>query len=363
MSSETIHEVGKEFYYFRSDEDDFHRNVYLKRFMGGNGEVVSMLFDPGTRHEIPQITEITKKLIGGIQNLDLIFLSHQDPDLTANLGALLTSAPKSRVVSAIDTWRLIKTYGIPENRFLAVENFRNKIMRIAKTGHRVQFVPAYFCHFRGAVMFYDFESQVLFSGDFLAGLNSRSGNGIWATEESWEGISVMHQIYMPTKEALEGTISRVSMLNPMPEVIAPQHGDVIKGELVVEFLTRLMKLDVGLELLRKEEPQKELTLSALNAFLDYLGQHHPDIQKQTLDGLRNTGSFTTIFVVSQNSIVDLKVSTNEAIRGVWDVIIRVTPADILHDIKTVLLGELDELGVAVNTEIFGVTGDAEELFE
>ena len=363
MSGETIYEVGKEFYYFRSEEDDFHRNVYLKRFVGEDGKYVSILFDPGTRHEIPQITEVTKKLIGGIQNLDLIFLSHQDPDLTANLGALLTGAPKSRVVSAIDTWRLIKTYGIPEKRFLAVENFRNKIMRIAKTGHRVQFVPAYFCHFRGAVMFYDFESQVLFSGDFLAGMNSRSSNGIWATEESWEGISIMHQIYMPTKDALEEAVNKVSMLNPMPEVIAPQHGDVIKGDLVVEFLTRLMSLEVGLELLQKEEPQKELTLSALNAFLDYLGQHHPDIQKKTLDGLKNAGSFTTIFIVSQNSVVDLKVSTKEAIKGVWDVLTRVSPTEILHDIKTILLSELDQLGVFVSADIFGEADEAEELFE
>lgn len=362
MSGEKIHEVGKEFYYFRSDEDDFHRNVYLKRFVGEDGKYVSILFDPGTRHEIPQITEVTKKLIGGIQNLDLIFLSHQDPDLTANLGALLTSAPKSRVISAIDTWRLIKTYGIPEKRFLAVENFRNQVMRIAKTGHRVQFVPAYFCHFRGAVMFYDFESQVLFSGDFLAGLNSRSGNGIWATEESWEGISVMHQIYMPTKDAIQETVNRVSILNPMPEVIAPQHGDVIKGDLVVDFLTRLMSLEVGLELLKKEEPQKELTLSALNAFLDYLGQHHPDVQKKTLEGLKSAGSFTTIFMVSQNSVVDLKVSTNEAIKGVWDVLTRVSPAEIHHDLKSILLGELDQLGVSISADIFGEADEAEELF-
>ncbi|MBN1881340.1 MAG: MBL fold metallo-hydrolase [Deltaproteobacteria bacterium] len=362
MSNEKIHEVGKEFYHFRSEEEDFHRNVYLKRFMGEDGKIVSMLFDPGTRHEIPQITEITKKLIGGLQNLDLIFLSHQDPDITASLGALLTSAPKSRVISAIDTWRLIRTYGIPENRFLAVENFRNKIMRIAKTGHRVQFVPAYFCHFRGAVMFYDFESQVLFSGDFLAGLNSRSGNGVWATEESWEGISVMHQIYMPTRDALQETINKVSMLNPMPEVIAPQHGDVIKGDLVVEFLTRMMSLEVGLELLKKEEPQKELTLSALNAFLDYLGEHHPDVQKKILDGLKHAGSFTTIFMVSQNSVVDLKVSTNEAIKGVWDVLTHVVPADVLHDIKPILLGELDQLGVTVRPDIFGEADEAEELF-
>jgi glyoxylase-like metal-dependent hydrolase (beta-lactamase superfamily II) len=353
MGKEMIHEIGKDFFLFRSDEKDFHRNIYVKRFVGADGSSINMICDPGTRLDISLVVGALKELVGGIENIHLIFLSHQDPDLTSNINVFLTGSPTAKIVCSIDTWRLVRMYGIEDTRYYAVENFKTKTLRIGKTGHRVQFVPAQFCHFRGAIMFYDFETRILFTGDLLGGIDTRKGNGVYATEESWNGISIFHQLYMPSSEALRETVQRIGLLNPIPDIIAPQHGDVIQGDLVVEFLTRLMKLEVGFDLIRKEEPEKDMFLSALNGFLDFIATRHSEFHKKLLLELKKTGTFTTVFVVTGNTVVDVKVSTNNALAGFWESIKRVAPAGDISEIKTMLLQSLHDSNMKVDPTIFG----------
>jgi len=353
MGNEMIHEIGKDFFLLKSREKDFHRNIYLKRFIGAGGSSVNMICDPGTRLDITLIVGALKELIGGIENIHLVFLSHQDPDLASNINVFLTGSPAAKIVCSIDTWRLVRMYGIEDTRYYAVENFKNKILRIGKTGHRIQFVPALFCHFRGAMMFYDLESKILFSGDFLGGVNSRKGTDVYATEESWSGISIFHQLYMPSNDALRETVQRIGLLNPIPDSIAPQHGDVIKGDLVVEFLTRLLTLDVGFDVIKKEEPQKELFLSAVNSFMDFVSAKYPAVHKTLLAELKKTGTFTTIFVIAGSSIIDIKVRAVEAITSLWDTIRTISGPENLSELKTMLIQNLDNAHLKIEPSIFG----------
>lgn len=123
-----------------------------------------MLMDPGTKLDIASLLDVLKELIGGIQNIDIVFLSHQDPDVTSNCNTVLTAAPRSSVIASIDTWRLISMYGISEKRFISTEKPGFGTLNLKRTGHKIQFVPARFCHFRGAMMFYGHESNILFPG-------------------------------------------------------------------------------------------------------------------------------------------------------------------------------------------------------
>ncbi len=353
MGKELIHEIGKDFFLFKSEEKDFHRNIYLKRFVGPDGLSVNMICDPGTRLDIGLVVGALKELTGGIENIHLVFLSHQDPDLTSNINVFLMGSPAAKIVCSIDTWRLVRMYGIEDTRYYAVENFKSKTLRIGKTGHRVQFVSAQFCHFRGAMMFYDFESRILFSGDLLGGINTRKGGGIYATKESWSGISIFHQLYMPSSGALHETVQRIGLLNPIPDIIAPQHGDVITGDLVVEFLTRLLNLDVGFDVVKKEEPQKELFLSAVNSFLDFVAVKHAAVHKALLEELKRTGTFTTIFVIAGASIIDLKVRAAEAIVALWDAVRRISGPEDLSELKTMLVQSLDNANLKIEPSVFG----------
>ena len=354
MSAVVINEIGKEFFSIRSPEEDFHRNIYIKRFQG-NGSKVNMIFDPGTKVDIPNLMEAADRLIGGLQNIHLIFLSHQDPDVSSNTPALLQIAPSSLVIASIDTWRLVKMYGIHESRFRAFEGFRSSWVNVKKTGHRIQFVSARFCHFRGALMCYDPESGVLFTGDFLGGTDSRTSPGAWADESSWEGISLFHQIYMPSSKAVKASLNRIARLNPMPDVIAPQHGDPIRGDLIPEFISRLGDLKVGLDLLDQAEPQKELAVVALNTFLDSLKDLYPEVHSNLLKAMASPQGFTTYFNFTAGTLTEMKVGVSESLAFFWKLLEQTVAEELLGNIHLMLSSALDQFSIP-NPKQYAVTG-------
>jgi hypothetical protein len=100
--------------------------------------------------------------------------------------------------------------------------------------------------------FYDPESQILFSGDFFGGLNRLGRVQIFAEETDWGGIAQFHQIYMPSREVLRYAVQQIRALTPPVKMIAPQHGFVIRGDLVSVFLDRMEQLLVGHDLLAME---------------------------------------------------------------------------------------------------------------
>ena len=345
-----ISEVAEEFFLVRSKEKDFHRNIYFKRFKNGS-KSVNMVFDPGTKLDGDIVMEASSKLFGGIQNIDIIFLSHQDPDVSSLTPFLLAGAKKSVLITSIDTFRLVSMYGISEKRTLFVENFNTEVLKIKKTGHTVRFVPAYYCHFRGAIMFYDYESSVLFSGDFAGGVNTRKGDGYLATEDSWEGIKIFHTIYMPSNLAVKETVNRIGLLSPIPEVIAPQHGDIIEGDLVVDFLTRLDQLEVGIDYIKKAEPQQELLLNALNSFIHRVRKNYPGLWDNFKKALKKPGQFTTVFKIDDNSITDIKIDYMDALRYLIGVIEKEIEPSLVNEVKTFLNFEIENNNVMIPMSI------------
>ncbi len=348
--SNRYYEIGKEFYLIKSKEEDFHRNIYLKRFVSGR-QTINMLMDPGTKLDIASLMDVLRALIGGIQNVDMVFLSHQDPDVTSNCNAILTAARKAVVVASIDTWRLIQMYGISEKRFLSIEKLGFGRIHLKRTGHRIQFVPARFCHFRGAMMVYDLESKILFSGDFLAGVNSRKGAGVTATADSWSGISTFHQLYMPSKEAIHEAVKRIGRLVPLPLVIAPQHGDILTGHLVNDFLVKIVGLDVGVELKKSLEPERHLILSAINQFLDSLRTLYPEYHAEFLKLAQKGGDFTSPLTIRGNQVTGISLKSDEALLYIWDIVCKIIPDDLAAEVKTHFVVTLDSLNLLVPEQL------------
>lgn len=340
MSTVNISEIGNEFFLARTKEKDFHRNIYFKRFRK-NENTVNMIFDPGTRLDSDIIIESAKKLFGSIQNIDIIFLSHQDPDVSSLTPVIMASAKKSVLITSVDTFRLVSMYGISEPRVFLIENFNSEMLTIKKTGHKIRFVPAYFCHFRGATMFYDYESKILISGDFAAGVNTRNGNGFFADEESWEGIKVFHTIYMPNSLAVKETINRIGLLNPLPDIIAPQHGDLINSDLLLEFLTRLDNLEVGIDYIKTEEPQKDLFMDSLAEFINRIKKSYPDEWEKLKKALNKPGQFTTVYKVTMDTIIDIKIDPTDALSYLIGLIESSVNPSLVDEIKTLLNFELE----------------------
>jgi len=355
----TQHTIGKEFYMIRSKEDDFHRNIFLKKFVSPDGKSINMLFDPGTSLDMPDMLQMLKDKIGGMGNTNLVFLSHQDPDLTANIGTVLKIAPRSYLITSVDTWRLVKMYGLPDKRVRTVESFDSHVLRMKKSGHRVRFVPARYCHFRGAMMVYDYESRVLFTGDFMGGVTTRQGEGVYATEDSWEGIKLFHQLYMPATKAVMKTVERISTLNPFPEVIAPQHGDIIKGDMVVEFLDRMSKLQVGIDLVEDNNPEVDLVLLALNNFLELLDINFSEIKSFFIEKFQKGNNFTSPFTFSGGTISGIKISPDNALLQVFAMIGVVEDPETRQHLKAMFLDTLDQLHITFNISDEEVNDDFE----
>ena len=70
---------------------------------------------------------------------------------------------------------------------------------------------------------------------------------------------------MPSNRAIAPVIDRIRALDPPVEVIAPQHGRLLRGALLETFMARLATLPVGMDLL--EEEQSPDVLAAWNSVL------------------------------------------------------------------------------------------------
>lgn len=357
-----ITEIGKGFFHFKSAEEVLHRNIYVKKFTGENDAAGVMVLDPGAKADAAAVWEALDTISGGVGNVDLVFLSHQDPDVTSNAKFIVDNAPRAVVLASADSWRLLKMIGIPDNRFYLLENWGEEPLHIGRTGHVVQPVPAHYCHFRGSMMLYDVESRVLFSGDFLGGVNTRRGPGIFADETSWAGVSLFHQIYMPSKRAVQETVGRIVELEPFPEVIAPQHGDVLRGAWVKEFLSRMSKLDVGVDLVRLKDPEKEAGLAAFNAFLEELHGEAPETFGELWGEITRRNEFTTLFKFSKRGIADVKVSMTNAVVYICNIIDKAIPRERRDQIKLMFAVALEDRGVRVpGFCLIGTGADADIL--
>ena len=186
---------------------------------------------------------------------------------------------------------------------------------------------------------------MLFTGDFMGGVNSRNGDGVFATEDSWEGIKLFHQLYMPSTKAVRKTVERISMLNPFPEVIAPQHGDVIRGPLVTEFLSRMSQLEVGIDLVEENNPEVDLTLLGINTFLELLGVNFPEVRNDFLERFQKGNDFTSPFLFEKGVVTSIKVSPDNALLQVYSVISELGDRETRQHLRAMFLDSLDQLDI------------------
>ncbi len=286
-------------------------NVYLLCYPHEKGQA-NLLVDPGPPEILTCLQKGTVPIIGGLENIHGVLINHQDPDVSTNAAYIQKLNPKCMTVASEDTWRLIHFLGLKASLFKAVESYRNYRASMPG-GHRLHFVPSPFCHFRGAMMYYDERSRILFSGDLFGGLSYTPD--LYATSASWEGIKTFHQLYMPSRDALRLAVSRIRNLDPQPEIIAPQHGSLIQGDLLKDFIDRMYNLDVGLDLLIAGE-KEENYLGAVNEILDELEKEESaDALAKGIAALNQDRSFTSIMTFAGTRVTGFKVDPATAIKS------------------------------------------------
>lgn len=289
-----------------------NRNIYLRTYRG-NDRVVNLLLDPGPTDDFDILSKHLTSLLGDVSKVNMVYVNHQDPDVVGNLPYLAKLNPKLNVVASEDTWRLVGLSGMKNISFHAVERFKSTRVQFP-TGHNVQFVPTPFCHFRGACMIYDLETRILFTGDFFGGV---AATGLWADRSNWAGIKAFHQIYMPSNEAIRLAVQKIRELDPKPLMLAPQHGGVIKGDLIDEFLEQMDSLSVGLDIISSIKDKLPVLIKALNeinaAVAEIAGKEHLDRVLRMFDA---DGSFPAFFSLTGSGVVtDIKGEPTESVEA------------------------------------------------
>ncbi len=263
--------IGKDTWWvgYRNPDTMLQMNVYLRVFKSDKGRI-NYVIDPGAPVDFPEVSQKIGQIIGDISKVGVVSLNHQDPDVCMNTVYIKAANPKLLYICTEDTWRLVYHYDLDPKNVRMVNKFKDFELNLT-TGHRIKYLLSPYCHFRGAFLTYDPETQILYTGDLFAGLSlgDRIRN-LWADENSWEGMAMFHRIYMPSNKAIKLVIQQIRKLSPKVKMIAPQHGDIIPENQIEFFLSSLEKLEVGVDLL-KEETAKEDTrpyVDALNEILE-----------------------------------------------------------------------------------------------
>lgn len=259
---------------YRNPSSLLQCNTYLRRFPGPRYGT-SICIDPGSQFD-SEIIRANLHSLAGDGGVDYLTVNHQDPDVTGNLPEFCRTYPAATVMLTEDTWRLVQHLQVHPGRVQFPPPLTHS-RQVLPTGIAWQPVPTPFCHFRGAVAWYDPESRTLFSGDLFGGLNQLGRVHLFAEEADWHGIAQFHQIYMPSREVLRYAVRQIRALTPRVEMIAPQHGHVIAGDLVPLFLERMEQLLVGYDLLALELDDRykvqftELTLLLIDYANEVMG--------------------------------------------------------------------------------------------
>ncbi|MGB6044433.1 MAG: hypothetical protein WBF93_14845, partial [Pirellulales bacterium] len=175
---------------YRNPQALLQCNTYIRTFQD-RGSPLHVCVDPGSQVDYPSIERNVTQLIGGMEAIHAFSLNHQDPDVIGNSSYVLAANPEASVMVTEDVWRLAQ-HLIPQPQQLRFANPVQRRLEIHKSRHYWKLVATPFCHFRGAMAFYDQELQILFTGDLFGGLNRLGRVHLTAEEDDWNGIAQFH---------------------------------------------------------------------------------------------------------------------------------------------------------------------------
>jgi diguanylate cyclase (GGDEF)-like protein len=236
-------------------ESKLHCNPYL---LVHGGSV--LLFDPGSVLDAGLVIEQVRS-ITPIETIDAIVLSHQDPDLCAGLPLFEQEGFQGELCCHERSATIIAYYGVT-SPFYYVN--REKYRYQLQDGSYIQFLPAPYLHFPGAIMSYLPDQKTLISGDLFGAFSDNWQ--LYAGEDYAESMKTYHESYMPSRDILRSVISSLEAYDI--EMICPQHGSVITSNIPF-YIKVLQDLECGsfLNLVHKDLMQQGGYRSLCNQLL------------------------------------------------------------------------------------------------
>lgn len=340
----------------RNPESMLQCNTYIRSFHQF-GSRRNVCIDPGSQLDYPVVESNIAQLLGDAGEIHAMTINHQDPDVAGNAPELCDSNPNVELITSEEVWRLLQHNLIRPGKLRLSQGATP-----ATTTQPFQFVPTPFCHFRGAMALYDPEHRILYSGDLFGGLNRLGDVHLWAKEEDWNGIAQFHQIYMPSREVLRFAVKQILRLRPKVEIIAPQHGHVIAGEMVDLFLERMHELLVGHDLFSDTWDHENLAgyQEVIQRLIDEAEAQRGDVnvtcrlsEDDASDDLHSQLKF-------RQRTVHLEREGYTALAKVFARLIEGEPEEFVRDLRKVVAAGCEELGLPIPPAASGFAAAREE---
>lgn len=212
--------------------NNLHCNAYL---IAHNNR--GILIDPGPAQEYQQVSRKVRSILP-VEALDYIVLLHQDPDVAGSTPLFEEGGFHGKIATHWRTSLISAYYGIKSPYYLVNEQG----YRLSVGGDRtIQFIPAPYLHFPGAIMALDEQSHTLFSGDLFGAISSKWT--LYAGIDYKEKMVPFHEHYIPSNEIIRPVME--TLLTHEIDMICPQHGSIIQNE-IKGHITTLRDLECGL---------------------------------------------------------------------------------------------------------------------
>ncbi len=321
---------------YKIPNDPFQCDVYLIK-----NEDESVLIDPGSMITFSTTIDKITSIIP-LKNIKYVVCHHQDPDITGCVSTLekLINRKDKFIVTHWRAQALLKHYQW-ETPFYHIEE--NKWRLILKNNRILDFIFTPYAHFPGAFCTFDRKTKTLFSSDLFGGFTEEFS--LFAKDESYfSSIKAFHEHYMPSREILLNALIEIEKKEP--ELIAPQHGSIIKKELIPYMINRMKELNCGLFLLSSYESNIEILLKT-NQIIN-------DVFKEII----NNSDFLTVL---RKTFTTLK--KNEI--PIKDIIVHAIDSEKKwYSVFSTIKGEIPEKDIEKNKSIIKnlVSGTTKDLY-
>jgi flavorubredoxin len=199
------------------------------------------LIDPGGIEVFPAFVGALSAVIDPA-DVDVLFASHQDPDIISSLALWLDLKPELQCMASW-TWSSFIPHFGGGRPVLSVPDDGGTIPLGGSRDLRI--VPSHYCHSSGHFTIYDPRAKILFSSDIGAALLPEEGLPFEVKDFNHHVrfMEAFHKRWMPSNAAKNDWIRRVRKLDI--NLMCPQHGSIFRGDDVKRFLDWFEELEVG----------------------------------------------------------------------------------------------------------------------
>ncbi len=254
-----------------TDEKSFFRsNSYLIK-----GENEAVLIDPGSLVQYEQIRDKVLS-IAPKEQLKYVVCQHQDPDVSSALYFFTKDGFKFKTIAHSRVSALLVFY----SKDLDLYNIDDHDFSLEwDNGKKLEFIFTPYFHSPGAFATYDPEQKLLFSSDIFGAF--QKDWDLYADEHYFDAMKAFNELYVPSSEIANFTIKKFEQKEI--NMILPQHGSIIKKELVKSAMDTLKEMKAGIFLenatakIADMETTSEIPQEMLNEMLDIVAKRAAEV--------------------------------------------------------------------------------------